>query len=411
MQRAGGLSYSMNRRSFLGLLAAAPAWAALPKAKITRVRILQPPTPNPIFNQSDMVVLVETDAGITGIGEGGTRDLLEQCAGSLIGKDPFRIEAAWQEMYMAFFYPPGREKIHALGALDLALWDIKAKALGIPVHQALGGAARDYCECYPTVGLPGSSGLSLRDKARGVMEAGYRVYRMGAGDTVPVRGGVFDTHERVRIVAEAAKEIREGVGKNGDWSVDLHQRFDYSDAVRCCKLIEEFEPYLVEDPTRDEQFLEDIPRLRRMTTVPIAAGEEWGQRWNFNKLVENHDIDYNRCTLPNVGGLTEMLKIMAMCETHAVGIVPHFTGPIATAALVHCLSTFSGPVLVEYNFVDKQFDYLPESFDFRKGKLYTNDRPGLGVTIEPKLLKPVSEVTEAVNRPLYKRRDGSLTHW
>jgi len=89
-----------------------------------------------------------------------------------------------------------------------------------------------------------------------------------------LRDGVFDTHERVRIVAEAAKEIREGVGKNGDWSVDLHQRFDYPDAVRCCKMIEEFEPYLVEDPTRDEQFLEDIPRLRRMTTVPIAAGED-----------------------------------------------------------------------------------------------------------------------------------------
>src|SRR5581483_5864443 len=106
----------MNRRAFLQFVAAAPVLAALPKVKITKVRILQPPKLNPTFNQRDMVVLVETDAGITGIGEGGTRDLLEQCAGSLIGKDPFRIESAWQEMYMAFFYPPGREKIHALGA-------------------------------------------------------------------------------------------------------------------------------------------------------------------------------------------------------------------------------------------------------------------------------------------------------
>jgi L-alanine-DL-glutamate epimerase-like enolase superfamily enzyme len=400
----------MNRRSFLQLLAAAPALAALPKAKITRVRILQPPNLNPTFNQSNMVALVETDAGITGVGEGGTRDLLEQCAGSLIGKDPFRIEAAWQEMYMAFFYPPGREKVHALGALDLALWDIKGKALGVPVHEILGGAARDYCECYPTSELPGSRGLSLRERAHAVIEAGYRLYRTGAGDTAPVVGNVFNTHERVRTVLESAKEIRAGVGKDGDWSIDLHQRFDYADAVRCCKLIEEFEPYLVEDPTRDEQFLEDIPKLRQVTTVPIAAGEEWGQRWNFNRLVENHDIDYNRCTLPNVGGITEMLKIMAMCETHAVGIVPHFTGPIATAALLHCLSTFSGPVLFEFNY-DRPVNYLPEFVDFRKGKLYTNDRSGLGVTLDMKLLKPVSDVTEAVKRPLFKRPDGSLTHW
>ena len=401
----------MKRRAFLQLLAAAPALAALPKAKITKVRILQPPNLNPTFNQSNMVVLVETDAGIIGIGEGGTRDTLEQCAGSLIGKDPFHIEAAWQEMYMAFFYPPGREKIDALGALDLALWDIKGKALGVPVHELLGGAARNYCECYPTSGLPGSRGLSLGERARAVMEAGYRVYRIGAGDTAPVVNGVFNSHERVRVVAEAAKQIREAIGKDGDWSVDLHQRFDYPDAVRCCRLIEEYEPYLVEDPTRDEQFLEDIPRLRQMTTVPIAAGEEWGQRWNFNKLVENHDIDYNRCTLPNVGGLTEMLKIMALCETHAVGIVPHFTGPIATAALVHCLSTFSDPVLFEYNYGERPIDYLPQFVDFRKGKLYTNDRPGLGVALEMKLLKPVSEATQPVNRPLYKRPDGSLTHW
>ena len=82
-----------------------------------------------------------------------------------------------------------------------------------------------------------------------------------------------------------------------------------------------------------------------MTTVPLTHGEEWGQRYDFNKLVENHDIDYIRATLPNVGGITEMMKIAAICETHAVGIVPHFTGPISTAALVNCLSTFPGPVM------------------------------------------------------------------
>src|SRR6188508_3193671 len=117
----------MNRRSFLTRLAGIGgasvlsryADAALPKAKITRVRIYKPAEFNPTFNQSNMVVTVETDVGITGVGEGGTKDLLEQCAGSLIGKDPFLIERIWHDMYKAWFYPPGREKIHALGALDL----------------------------------------------------------------------------------------------------------------------------------------------------------------------------------------------------------------------------------------------------------------------------------------------------
>ena len=409
----------MDRRSFLKSLAAAPVLtaalprrveAALPKAKITKVRIFSPPNLNQLFNQSNMVVTVETDIGITGVGEGGSKDTLEQSAGSLIGKDPFRTEAIWQEMYMAWFYPPGREKIDALGALDLALWDIKGKALKLPVHQILGGAVRNYCECYPTGGV-GGRGLSLRDSARATIEAGYRAFRIDAGAGAPIVDNVYNTHERVRIVAQACKEVREGVGKNGDWNVDLHQKFDYPDALRCCKLIEECEPYLVEDPVRDEQFLQDIPRLRQMTTCPLAAGEEWGQRWDFNRLVENHDIDYNRCTLPNVGGITEYLKIMALCETHVVGMVPHFTGPISTAALVNCLATFPGPVLFEYNYGDRVIDYLPECLDFKQGKVYTNERPGLGATLEMKLLKPVSEVTQPIRRQIYQRPDGSPTHW
>jgi L-alanine-DL-glutamate epimerase-like enolase superfamily enzyme len=148
-----------------------------------------------------------------------------------------------------------------------------------------------------------------------------------------------------------------------------------------------------------------------MTTCPLAAGEEWGQRWDFNRLVENHDIDYNRCTLPNVGGITEFLKIMAMCETHAVGIVPHFTGPISTAALVNCLSTFPGSVLFEFNYGDRAIDYLPECLDFKQGRVYPNERPGLGATLEMKLLKPIGEVTQPIRGRLYQRPDGSLTHW
>jgi hypothetical protein len=153
----------MNRRTFFGSISAVAAATAvaelraapgtMPKMKITRVRVYSPPNPNPLFNQSDLVVTVDTDAGIMGIGEGGSRDMLEQCAGRLIGQDPNAIERCWQDMYRAFFYPPGREKMHALGALDLALWDIRGKALNRPVHALLGGMARNFCELYNTAGI------------------------------------------------------------------------------------------------------------------------------------------------------------------------------------------------------------------------------------------------------------------
>jgi galactonate dehydratase len=419
----------MNRRVFLKSIAAAStaglirprlALATLPPAKITRVRIYEPPNLNQLFNQSTMLCTVETDAGLTGIGEGGAKDTLEQCAGSLIGKNPFQIETIWQTEYMEWFYPPGREKIHAVGALDLALWDIKGKALGLPVHQLLNGSVRNYMECYPTSGLPGQGGgrggggrggapTSWKDRAAAVIAAGYKAFRIdgGAGMT----GNTFTVHERVRELAKICAEIREGVGDKGDWSIDFHQKFDFPDALRLCKLIEDYEPYLVEDPTRVEAFLEDIPKLRRMTTCPLAAGEEWGQRWDFNKLVENHDIDYVRATLPNVGGITEMLKILALCETHAVGIVPHFTGPVSTAALANCLAPYPYPVMFEFNYGERPIDYLPECLSFKQGKLYTNDRPGLGVTLEMKLVKQIGEVTTPIHRQIYTRPDGSLTHW
>src|SRR5215831_8465923 len=174
----------MKRRSFFKSLAATSAGlsaAAAPRAqadpgkmKITRVRAYQPPNPNPLFNQSDMVVVIETDAGITGIGEGGSKDMMDQCAPMLIGEDPSRIDHLWQFMYRGWFYPPGREKLHALGALDMALWDIKGKALGVPVYEMLGGLSRRYIECYST-GVTRDG--TLQERVRAVIEAGFRAYR------------------------------------------------------------------------------------------------------------------------------------------------------------------------------------------------------------------------------------------
>ena len=412
----------MNRRSFLGYLAATAAagstfgrsaFAAISKMKITRVRAWLPPHPNPLFNQSDVVVTVETDAGITGIGEGGAKDTLSQSAGRLIGKDPQHIEELWQDMNRAFFYPAGRERTHAIGALDLALWDIRGKALGCPVHQLLGGTVRNYCELYNTAGIiPGiTEGMGTRERARLTIAAGYRAFRFGAMDAPA--NTTYNARERITHLHEECAEAREGVGPDGDWVVDFHQRFDLPDAIRGCIAIESLAPFFVEDPVRTEAFQQDLPILRSKVNVPLAAGEEWGNRWDFNRLIEDHSIDFVRATLPNVGGITEMMKVAALCETHFVGIVPHFTGPIATAALVNCLSTFSGPVLMEYNYQGRTLEHVPVCLDFRNGKLYPNDRPGLGVELDMKHLTQIAEITEPVTAraQTYFRPDGSITNW
>src|SRR5688572_20627365 len=368
----------MNRRSFLRALAAAPAlglfdpfeaWADLPKAKITRVRIFRPPNFNPLFNQSNMVVTVETDIGITGIGEGGSKDTLEQCAGTLIGKNPFRIEAIWQEAYIAWFYPPGREKLHALGALDLALWDIRGKALGRPLHELFGGLTRDHVECYSTA-FPWRG--THRETARACIEAGFRAIRIGVAD--PERGQPFDTRAKVRKSNEHCREVREGVGPGGEWAIDYHTRLDQADAVRLSVLIEELEPFFAEDLVRSEDAA--VYRvLRQQVKVPIAVGEQFGDRWDINELVEQHLIDYSRVTIPNVGGLTEFRKLASLCELHYVGLVPHFTGPVATAALAHALASSPAPATMEILGAGPEPEpHLPRHYDFRDGKIWPNSR-------------------------------------
>jgi len=415
----------MHRRNFLKALSATaiaattgavPAFAALPKMKITRIRAYNPPSGtlfNQIFNQSYVVVTIETDAGITGIGEGGSPDLLAPGASRLIGRDPQFIEHLWQDVNRAYFYPAGRERTDAIGALDLALWDIRGKALNLPVHQVLGGMVRNYCECYNTAGiLPGvTPSTPIQERARITMEQGYRVFRFDAL-SVPVNT-TYDTRERVNRLHDTCAAAREGVGPDGNWAIDFHQRFDLSDAIRGCNAIQDLAPFFVEDPVRTEAFLQDLPILRQKVSVPIAAGEEWGNRWDFSPLVESHAIDYVRATLPNVGGITEMLKIAALCETHFIGIVPHFTGPIATAALVNTLGTFSGPLLMEYNYQGRTLPHLPVCLDFKQGKLYPNDRPGLGVEIDLKQLTQIAEFTQAdfQKAQIYYRLDGSITNW
>ncbi|MFY0653038.1 MAG: mandelate racemase/muconate lactonizing enzyme family protein [Cyclobacteriaceae bacterium] len=374
--------------------------------KITRVRFYEAPSRS-MVNQSAHVVTIETDKGITGIGEGGTAFLVKQLGGLLIGQNPLQIERLWNIMYRGHFYPPGREKTHALGALDLALWDIKGKVLGVPVHMLIGGKARNHIECYCT-GFRADGDVAARAKA--CVDYGFRAYRVSVND--PRDGKTFNTNHAVSDTAKKCEAIRKSIGPDADWCIDFHTRLDQNDAIRLSSLIEDLEPYFVEDLVRSEY--PDLYKLiRPQVKVPIAVGEHFGDKWDINVLIEKDLIDYSRVSLPNAGGITEYLKIAALCETHYVGQIPHFTGPIATAALVHTSSVFSGPVMMEMLGNDKpDLAHLPESYDLKNGKMYPNDRPGLGVELNTKPLKLVEEVTEYEEGvPQFFREDGSFTNW
>ena len=374
--------------------------------KIVTIRYYRPRPSNPTINQSDLVVTIETDTGLLGVGEGGTPDLIQQCGAMLIGEDPARIQHLWQLMYRGYFYPAGREKLHALGALDLALWDLKGKALNAPVYELLGGRTREYIECYST-SYPRQG--SLGETAQACLAAGFRAFRTAVADP---SDGVFNARRMVDETLAQCQAIREAVGPAGEWSIDLHTRLDMADAVRLADQLTELNPLFVEDPLRSEN-PGALAALRSQVRVPIAVGEQFGDRWDLNELVEAHLIDYARVTLPNVGGLTEWIKIAALCETHYVGLIPHFTGPIALAALTQALAAWPGPALMEIaGAAPKQPAHLPRGCDFHDGKLWPAARPGLGVEFDPAGADLLGEITERRQPiPLFRRPDGSYTNW
>src|SRR4029079_6315520 len=200
-----------------------------------------------------------------------------------------------------------------LGGLDLALWDLKGKALGMPVYELLGGRTRDYIECYST-SYPWQG--SLGETARACLAAGFRAFRTGVADP---KGEAFNARRMVEKTVAQCTEIREAIGPEGEWAVDFHTRLDLPDAVRLAHLLDELNPLFIEDPLRSEN-PGALAAFRAQSGLPLAVGEQFGDRWDINELVERRLIDYARVTLPNVGGITEWIKIAAICETHYVGL-------------------------------------------------------------------------------------------
>jgi galactonate dehydratase len=387
-----------------------PAATARSDLKITRVRVFNPANATSLdgpIGLSEIVVAVDTNAGITGFGQGGTADLLKYAASLLVGQDPLRIEYHWQRMYRSSIYPAGREKLTAVGSLDCALWDIKGKLLGMPVYQLLGGRTRNYIECYKSYGLLRID--QAREEARKTMAEGYKAVRSHG---VAGENTVFDGRKSIANIVAMCRELREGVGVKGEFIFDAHTRLSLPDAARLCDALQPLDPLFVEDPLHQIDDVTLYQRLRERVNVPLAAGEQFGEMRDANlQLVEQGLIDFLRSSIPNVGGISAYRKIAALCEAHSVVLTPHFTSPIATAAVAHCLMSHGGEVLNEA-YRPALPTYLNEGAVFREGHLHVTDRPGLGVVFNEQRAQLIATFDQARPADLYQgesaeRPDGS----
>jgi L-alanine-DL-glutamate epimerase-like enolase superfamily enzyme len=391
--------------------AAAPASsAARSELKITRVRVFNPANGTPLdgpIGLSEIVVAVDTNAGITGYGQGGTPDLLKYAASLLIDQDPLRIEHHWQRMYRSSIYPAGREKLTAVGALDCALWGIKGKHLGMPVYQLLGGRTRNYIECYKSYGLLRID--QAREEARKTMAEGYKAVRSHG---VAGENTVFDGRKSIANIVAMCRELRAGVGSTGEFIFDAHTRLSLPDAARLCDALQPLDPLFVEDPLHQMDDVTLYQRLRERVNVPLAAGEQFGEMRDANlQLVEQGLIDFLRSSIPNVGGISAYRKIAALCEAHSVVLTPHFTSPISTCAVAHCLMSHGGEALNEA-YRPALPAYLSEGAMFKEGRLLVSDRPGLGVVFNEQRAQLIASFAQARPAELYQgesatRPDGS----
>ena len=364
-------------------------------------------------------VKIETDAGISGLGEVGMirwaaaiEKAVEHLSELVIGEDPFSTERLWQHMFRGSFFPAEGVYSCAVSAIDIALWDIKGKAVGLPVYKLLGGPVRDKVVCYPHAG--GGSTAELVESCQSLVDEGWKFVRWGQSETGISEDGVsrLEPVESMRIAVEEMAAVREAVGPDVQICLDVHTRLDTAHVVAMCRDMEPYKPFFIEDPLRSENH-GSYRTLARHMRLPIAAGEQWTSKWHFREVIEEELISYARIDVCNVGGLTEALKITHWAETHYIDIAPHNPlGPVSAAACVAlCMaSTNVGVQEMPRRPGSEHRDLFPEQIDWADGYAFAPDRPGLGVEID----EAVAEADAAKPGgwpPLLRRNDGAFTNW
>jgi galactonate dehydratase len=364
---------------------------------------------------------IETSDGVVGWGEpvvegraATVRTAVEELMDNyLVRKDPSRIEDHWQTMYRGGFYRGGPILMSAIAGIDQALWDIKGKRFDAPIHELLGGRARDRIRVYQWIG--GDRPSEVGDAAAEKVANGFTALKMNA--TSELRR--VDNPAAVENAVDRLREVRERVGPEIDIGVDFHGRVSKPMAKRLAKALEPYDPMFIEEPVLPEHndVLDDIADH---TTIPIATGERMYSRWDFKEIFESGAVDVIQPDLSHAGGITEVKKIASMAEAYDVALAPHCPlGPIALASCVH-VDTVSPNALIQeqslnihYNETSDILDYLEnrDVFRYDDGYIEVPTEPGLGITINEEYVEQQAEKTVNWHNPVWRNEDGSVAEW
>jgi len=390
-----------------------PAKAAEPVGKERRSLRMKITKVEPILTGSDVFLKIETDAGITGYGDGtnhflpyGADGTLKDLIPYLIGEDPERIEYLWQSCFRRRFYRGGPATGAAVSAIDQALWDIKGKAYGVPVYQLIGGLARTKVRVYGHI--TGNTAAEAVKQARQRVAKGITAIRFRAFHSYD-EVGFHDHRLGVEQQIEYLAALREAVGDKIDLILECHGRYDPQWAIELAKRAEPYKPFLIEDPIRHEN-PEAFAQVRASTRIPLATGERLHNKWDFREIIANRYVSYLRPDVCHCGGISEMKKIAAFGEVFYQNLIPHNNaGPLGTAATLHAALSIPNVEMIEAPWVnsDAQTDVVSPYPRVEKGFALPLEGPGLGITFDEKLARSRPFKTPGME-PRLNGPDGSV---
>jgi len=367
-----------------------------PKLKITDVRTAMVTVHGPQAH-----VRIYTDQGLVGQGEStdaavGTPALIRSFRRFLIGRDPLNIDAIWEELRRSgiFAGAQGGQYTTALSGLEIALWDLAGKALGLPIYQLMGGKFRDRVRMYCDSDMRDVMGAEGERKVAWVQEVGFTATKMDIDDARdPAR---FDRVNRTasngeidRMVKEV-RHIREKLPKSIDLAVDMHGFYDAPTGKRVAQEMEGFHLLWLEEPVPAEN-IDAMAEIRRSTKTPICCGENLFMRWGYTSLLEKRAVDIIMPDIQKAGGLSESRKIANLAEAYYIPFAPHcVVSPVGTMASAHVCASVPNFLVCEWHWInhpDLWKNWVKEGEIIEKGHIAVPDRPGIGVEMNDEVAK------------------------
>jgi galactonate dehydratase len=363
---------------------------------------------------------VSTDEGIAGWGEPivegraqTVRAAVDELSGYLVGREAFRIEDHFQVLYRGGFYRGGPILTSALSGIEQALWDIKGRALGVPIYELLGGAARAEVRVYNWIG--GDRPAEVAETAKAQRAAGFTAVKMNATEEL----NYIDSHIKLDAAVERLAAVREAVSPDLDVAIDFHGRVHKGMAKALARELEPYRPMFIEEPVLPEN-VEALREVARHTTTPIAVGERMYTRWGFKGVLTSGYVDVVQPDLSHAGGILEVRKISAMAEAFDVAVAPHCPlGPIALAASLQLDACTPNAFIQEqslgihYNEGSDLLDYLkdPTVFAYERGYVAVPKGPGLGIEIDEEKVREATKTGHDWRNPVWRNEDGTVAEW